>query len=416
MEIEDVFAAKHDDHHNYDHVDGDTEDLAVHQGGHNVALAGRELSKVRIGTSRSQSQCAKDIHDQVDVDQLDGVQSRLSQSQVTDDHNDKHAEVGSDLELKEALDIHVDVASPHNCAHARVKVVSLEHHRCVVACQRSSILEGERDVGRCESLDVVDSLTDNGDSPRWDKHRRRLLFILFTLLLLIDLFSHSAETRDHTELVLGLSTSDNLQVDNEIVEGILALFCQAIAPNFLAAFCNTLTIIIFLGTDDIADNLSELRGVHCKSISFTLSEHTVLVWGHDSNFVRNGRCRGEVVTGDQTEVNGGLASLLHDMLYRRAHWVLKGHQGEESLLLLEHGNLVWAVDVALHVLHDGLKLTILHVAEGEGDGAERHHGHLLVHDSFQNYLLVLSAQRNLICLFHRARRVCTALVVAGTVC
>ena len=143
VEIEDALAAVHDDHHDGDHVDRHAEDLSVHVGSHDVALAGGEVRQVCLRAGGSERQSTEDIHDQVDVDQLHWVESRLGHRDVTDDDNDKYTEVCSDLELEEALDVHVDVAAPHDGAHARVEVVRLEHHRRVVASVGGAILQRE---------------------------------------------------------------------------------------------------------------------------------------------------------------------------------------------------------------------------------------------------------------------------------
>ena len=128
IKIENALATVHNDHHDCNHVDRHTEDLAIHVRGHESALAGAKVNEIGLWSSGSKSQRAKDVHDQVDVDELDGVQCTLSKGDIADDHDNENGEVCRDLELKEALHIHVDVTAPHDGAHARVKIVGLKHH------------------------------------------------------------------------------------------------------------------------------------------------------------------------------------------------------------------------------------------------------------------------------------------------
>ena len=86
------------------------------------------MSQISLRSSGCQGKRSKDVHDQVDIDKLDWVERRLCHGNIADDHDDNDAEVRGNLELKEALHVHEDVAAPHDGAHARVEVVRLEHH------------------------------------------------------------------------------------------------------------------------------------------------------------------------------------------------------------------------------------------------------------------------------------------------
>ena len=112
-QIEDRLACEHDHHHYCGHEDGHAEDLAVHCGGHNIGTCVIHL-RLLGWTSRGEGESAEDIHDQVDVDKLRGIKCALSHGAVADDHDDNEAEVAGNLELQEAANVHVDVASPLN--------------------------------------------------------------------------------------------------------------------------------------------------------------------------------------------------------------------------------------------------------------------------------------------------------------
>ena len=215
FQIEDTLAAVHDYHHNCDHVNCHSEDLTVHVGGHESALPSSKVHQVGLGPRRCERQGAKDIHDQVDVDELDGVESAFSQGHIADDHDDQNSEVGRDLELEEALHVHVDVTAPHDGTHARVEIVRLEHHRRVVTRHRATVLQSKGDVGRVEGVNVVDALTDNGDLSGGDGEDFGWIFTIVAFFhLLLDFFGHTAKTRHKAQFILGFSTTQHLQADN----------------------------------------------------------------------------------------------------------------------------------------------------------------------------------------------------------
>ena len=70
----DCFASEHNNHHNGDHVQANTKDLAVHRGCHNVALTASEVSDFGSRTCGCKSESAKDVHDQVDPNEHHSVE------------------------------------------------------------------------------------------------------------------------------------------------------------------------------------------------------------------------------------------------------------------------------------------------------------------------------------------------------
>lgn len=116
-EAEDSLTGAHDDHHDADHTKHAAEDLAVHERGHEVALASSVGLDSVSWRSRGKSQGTKDIHDQVNVDELDRVQDRFLLDDVADQNDEKDGDVAGNLELEEALDVHENVTAPHDSLH-----------------------------------------------------------------------------------------------------------------------------------------------------------------------------------------------------------------------------------------------------------------------------------------------------------
>ena len=69
------------------------------------------------GFGGGQGQGAKNIHYQIDVNQLNWVKYRLLPHAVADHDNDDNRKVAGDLELKESLHIHEKVTAPHDSSH-----------------------------------------------------------------------------------------------------------------------------------------------------------------------------------------------------------------------------------------------------------------------------------------------------------
>ena len=98
--------------------------------------------------------------------------------------------------------------------------------------------------------------------------------------------THAAKSGNQTQFILGLSASQHLQADNELVEGLLAMRRQSVSDDGLAAFLLNL-VILLLKTFDVADDLTELRGVHCYGLFATLRVDLVFTSGHDIHVVGN---------------------------------------------------------------------------------------------------------------------------------
>ena len=108
--------------------------------------------------------------------------------------------------------------------------------------------------------------------------------------------THAAKSSYQTQLILRLGASQHLQADNEIVEGLLALRRQSVSDDGLATFL--LDFIIFLlKTFDVADDLTELRGVHCYGLVASLRVDLVLTSRENIHVVGHFRSSMQVVTG-----------------------------------------------------------------------------------------------------------------------
>jgi len=117
--VEHSLSTEADNDQHAEHIETDADDLAVHLGSHKTSLSTvLGVGNVGLGASSGKGEGSKNIHDEVDVDELDGVEARLSHSDVREHNNSENSQVAGNLELEESLDVHVDVATPHNSAHA----------------------------------------------------------------------------------------------------------------------------------------------------------------------------------------------------------------------------------------------------------------------------------------------------------
>lgn len=209
------------------------------------------MADVSSRAGRGKSDGAKHIHDQVDVDELDGVQGRVSCGSITEDHSHEDGEVAGNLELEETLNVKEDVASPHDRLHARVKAVALEDHRAVISSIRYTIGKGEGHIGSLEGLDVIDAFTNNGNGPAWDSFG--------TFLGILWIINHSAETSNQSKLVFWVSASNDSKIANDTLKLLLTFWREAIAVVDLFI---VRTHLIF-SLNNITDSGTELCAVHC---------------------------------------------------------------------------------------------------------------------------------------------------------
>jgi len=70
----------------------------------------------------------KDIHNEVDPDELGRAKWRLGQEDASDDNGNKTGNVAGNLELQESSHVGVNVASPHNSTQDCFEVVGTENH------------------------------------------------------------------------------------------------------------------------------------------------------------------------------------------------------------------------------------------------------------------------------------------------
>ena len=151
--------------------------------------------------------------------------------------------------------------------------------------------------------------------------------------------THAAKSCNQTQLILRLGASQHLQADNEIVEGLLALRRQSVSDDGLATFLLDF-IILLLKTFDVADDLTELRGVHC---AFGVARQLPL--GNDSGLDGNSSSGVQVVAGDHTHGNAGELPVAQTVLDVLSEWGLEGHQGQEGLVPGEHVHSIFVSEV-----------------------------------------------------------------------
>ena len=342
IKVEDCSVGAHNDHHDADHAESTTDDLTVHERSHDVALTGSESLDFFNGLRGGEGEGTEDIHDEVDVDELDRVEDGLLSHAEADHDDNQNGKVARDLELEETLDVHEDVTAPHDSSHGRVEVIGAQDHASAVAGNRGSTLESEADVSSLEGLDIIDALTNNCDAPEF-----RLFFFAGI---------HALEACDEDSLGLGVSTADHAEVSNDASE--LSLIGQRVVDDRLAALLTNLGILL-----DFADKLFELITIHSDVASITTLNNLELLWSKNANIGGNSSAGKKIVAGDKDQVDARVTGVLDDFLNVGAGRVLEGDRGKESLILaLESCNLFRIIDFSVHALHEVLEILNGHVS------------------------------------------------------
>ena len=102
---------------------------------------------------------------------------------------------------------------------------------------------------------------------------------------------------------------------------------------------------IVCSLDDITNNFSELRGVHCDFlVSVSRLGALVLLVGEHTDVVSELASGGQVVTRDEMKVDSGFLGLLDNIFDAASDGVAQDNQGKEGLVLLEGGDLLVGVD------------------------------------------------------------------------
>lgn len=254
--------------------------MAVHWGCHDIALTAPEVSNFSSGTSGCKSKGAKDVHDQVDPNEHHSVEGGVSDRAVADDDGDKTRKVASNLELEEALDVHLNVAAPPDGLDAGIKVVGLEDHGSLVSCVGGTTLKSKGHIGGFKGFNIVDTFTNTGDllgsflgaSP-YDLFAIFVLMLSFTDLVFFSCIQ-ALKSSDETEFILRFGASNDFEVANDLVECLLV-------GERVQSF-SFLTLLDFsLGADDITDDLSEPNCVHGDIVEF-IGRSVVLITVKDT--------------------------------------------------------------------------------------------------------------------------------------
>lgn len=215
---------------------------------------------------------------------MSGIENRFSHGNIADKDDNDSSEIAGNLELDEATDVHVDVASPLDSLNARVEVVVLQNHRGTVSSDRGTISDGKGNISRLEGLNIVDTLSDNGNLS------------LF--------FSAGSKSGNKTKLILRLGSSDDLEFIEAFVESSLVVRSEAVGSSLFSTLFN----IIFL-SNDLANNLSEVSSIHGDRPVSSLNSLKFLL-GDDSNVTGNGSSSHEVISGDNLKFNVRISSFL----------------------------------------------------------------------------------------------------------
>ena len=98
--IENFLSSMDGNNHNTSHVHEGEDNLAIHLRCHDLSLRGEVLmSDISGRTGSSKCKRTKDIHDEVNIDKLDGVEARFSLGSITENDHEHASQGAGDLEL-----------------------------------------------------------------------------------------------------------------------------------------------------------------------------------------------------------------------------------------------------------------------------------------------------------------------------
>ena len=241
--------------------------MAVHRGCHNVALTASEVSDFGSRTCGCKSESAKDVHDQVDPNEHHSIECRVGDRAVADDDGDKAGKVASNLELEEALNVHLNVAAPPDGLDARIEVVGLEDHGSLVSCVGSATSKSKGHISGFEGFNIVDAFTNASDFlGSFLSASPHDLFAIFVFMLsFADLVFfgciQALKSSNKSEFILRFGASNNFEGANDLVERLL-VSKRVQGLRFLTFFD------ICLSADDVTDDLSERGCVHGNFVEF----------------------------------------------------------------------------------------------------------------------------------------------------
>jgi hypothetical protein len=147
-------------------VDELEHDLAGHSLGDDLVL-GRDASGLEclgIGVLGGESNGSKNIHDQVDPEELHDVEGRVTKENGCGDNVDHASDVDGDLVLDKLADVVLNVTAPFDGSDNSHEVVVHKDDISVVLGGGAAILtHGETDVGFAKGAGIAKTFTSDGD-------------------------------------------------------------------------------------------------------------------------------------------------------------------------------------------------------------------------------------------------------------
>ena len=167
LDIEHLGSKVGKDEHSDDLEDGLEENLANHGLSDDLVFCGNALfgDLVGVGVLSGESNGGKNIHDQVDPEELHNVEGRVTEENSSGDDVDHASDVDSDLVLDKLADVVLNVTSPSDGGDNSHEVVVHKDDVSMVLGGGASVLShGETNVGLAKGTRVGETFTSDGDA------------------------------------------------------------------------------------------------------------------------------------------------------------------------------------------------------------------------------------------------------------
>lgn len=106
----------------------------------------------------SKSKSAKNIHDNIDPEELNRVEWWLSKDWDTNSKSQEKRDVDCDLELEESLDVLVDVSTPHDGLKVSNVIIIGQDKSRDFSESWSTGTHGDTNIGLFNSLDIINTI------------------------------------------------------------------------------------------------------------------------------------------------------------------------------------------------------------------------------------------------------------------
>jgi hypothetical protein len=304
-------------------VEGHVQNVLDHLAGNNVIVTvlGHAVEETFLGELSGEGKGSKGVHNQVNPEELDGLERGLLGDARADKGGNEGTNVHGELELEEALNVIVNIATPHSSLHnASEVVVSDQNVGSLFAHVSAGHSHGETNVSLLESGGIVGTVTGHSND-----------------------ISHLAKSGNEQVFVFGAGAGHNLEVRHELLEEFkVSNFFDIVLDD------NTSHLLVEFGAfeaDTFVANLvlSDDSAVYGNSLR-----------GH--NVVTSDHTNGDTSLGDGLDGAG-------DFRADNVHNTEDADEGESAgLNVFDFTVSGLVVELAVLVGHD--------VLVGEGDSAE----------------------------------------------